>query len=168
MAGLVWLTRPVLPEPRIPALPPPAECLRDDDCPTDRSCRNQLCVNPCAFEDACAVGAFCHVEQHRPVCRCPAGFEGTPTTGCRPPAAATVGCSSNQECGPSESCVNRLCVSPCNCGPNAECQVTSHYPVCFCKPGYSGNPQIGCVKRKCILSGRFSVVPRCVERRTCV
>lgn len=60
----------------------------------------------------------------------------------------TVGCTSNSECSRSESCINQLCISPCNCGDNAECTVNDHYPICFCKPGYSGNPQIGCVKCK--------------------
>lgn len=45
--------------------------------------------------------------------------------------------------------MNKLCVSPCNCGPNAECKVIGHYPMCYCKPGYSGNPQISCVKGNC-------------------
>lgn len=63
-------------------------------------------------------------------------------------AEATVGCTSNTECSLKESCINRLCISPCNCGPNAECRVTNHYAICFCRPGYSGNPQIGCVKRE--------------------
>lgn len=60
----------------------------------------------------------------------------------------TVGCTSNSECAQTESCVNGICVNPCNCGPNAQCNIVNHYPMCYCKPGYSGNPQLGCIKRK--------------------
>lgn len=61
----------------------------------------------------------------------------------------TVGCKSNSECTLSDSCVNHICASPCNCGTDAECFVRNHHPVCVCKPGYSGNPQIGCYKLEC-------------------
>jgi len=125
----------------------PVECYKDDDCSYDRSCRNDRCANPCAG-NVCARGAFCHVNNHQPICTCPAGFEGNPSVECIPPLA-TVGCTSNSECPRSESCINRLCISPCNCGPNAECRVDNHYPICYCKPGFSGNPQIGCVKLGC-------------------
>lgn len=63
--------------------------------------------------------------------------------------AVTVGCASNSDCPTTESCINQLCVTPCNCGPNAECKVTNHYAICYCKKGYSGNPQHGCVKLGC-------------------
>lgn len=63
-------------------------------------------------------------------------------------AGPIVGCKSNSECARSEACINTRCVSPCNCGPHAECKVTNHYPICYCNPGYSGNPQTGCVKCK--------------------
>ena len=63
--------------------------------------------------------------------------------------AISVGCTTNSDCPSTESCINRLCVTPCNCGQNAECKVTNHYAACFCKPGYSGNPQFGCVKLGC-------------------
>jgi len=61
-------------------------------------------------------------------------------------SAPNVGCTSNAECSLQESCVNGLCVNPCNCGPNAECRVSNHYPVCYCQQGYSGHPQTGCFK----------------------
>lgn len=63
-------------------------------------------------------------------------------------SVATVGCVSSTDCSAEESCINRLCVSPCNCGPNSDCKVNNHYPSCICKPGYYGNPQQGCIKSK--------------------
>lgn len=68
----------------------------------------------------------------------------------------TVGCKSNSECAGSEACINALCINPCNCGPNAECRVVNHYPICYCQPGYSGNPQLGCIKSKLLLFNAVS------------
>ncbi|RZF34371.1 hypothetical protein LSTR_LSTR008910 [Laodelphax striatellus] len=134
--------------PKIDLPLPFAECVRDDDCPDDRGCINQRCEHPCAVSNPCSLSSFCHAEAHKPVCRCPPGFNGDPFTECRPPGAV-VGCAANSDCSMEEACINRLCITPCNCGPNADCKVSNHYPTCFCRPGYSGNPQFGCVKVSC-------------------
>lgn len=64
---------------RVQYLPPApqAECTRDDDCHVGYGCVNQRCVNPCTA-DVCGPSAFCHVEVHQPVCRCPPGYSGNP------------------------------------------------------------------------------------------
>lgn len=135
--------------PKSPVQTPQAECDRDDDCPNDRTCLNQYCVNPCTTGDYCGRGALCHAQDHNAVCRCPIGYTGNPKINCIPPAENTVGCKSDSECTLSESCVNQLCVNPCNCGTNAECRVANHHPICYCQSGYSGNAQFGCVKLQC-------------------
>ena len=128
---------------------PSAECYSDNECAYDRTCKNGQCVNPCSLQESCGERAFCHAENHRAVCRCPAGYNGRPETSCKPNEEPKVGCRSNTECQLSESCVNERCVNPCNCGNNADCFVSNHYPVCTCKPGYSGNAQFGCFKIGC-------------------
>lgn len=70
--------------PQISIVPRPAECYKNDDCPNDRSCINERCVNPCAARDACARGAFCHVNRHQPICTCPPSFVGNPAIECVP------------------------------------------------------------------------------------
>ncbi|KAJ8890112.1 hypothetical protein PR048_009619 [Dryococelus australis] len=145
---------------RVP-LPPPPECIYDKDCSVERSCINQLCVNPCIQDNVCGTGAFCRVESHEPVCSCPSGFQGNPRIECRPPDLPVVGCTTNSECSQKESCVNSLCVSPCNCGSNAECKVTNHYPICYCQPGYSGNPLTGCTKVGCQSDGDCGYDKQC-------
>ena len=57
-----------------------------------------------------------------------------------------VGCTTNDDCRQTEACFNRDCVDPCNCGTNAQCFVNNHKPVCFCPEGYTGDPEVGCVK----------------------
>lgn len=133
--------------PRTPT--PSAECYHDEDCSFDRTCLNKKCVNPCSVRNSCGQRAFCHSENHKAICRCPIGFNGNPEISCTPVEEPIVGCRSNTECQLSESCINERCVNPCNCGQNADCYVSNHYPVCTCKPGYSGNPQFGCIKLGC-------------------
>ncbi|CAH1100710.1 unnamed protein product [Psylliodes chrysocephalus] len=127
----------------------PPECYTDRECVLDKVCRNERCVNPCTYDSPCAPTAFCSVRNHQAICKCPNGYDGNPAIDCIAPLGPTVGCTSNSECPKSESCINRLCTSPCNCGPNADCKVVNHYPTCYCRQGYSGNAQIGCVKLGC-------------------
>lgn len=61
-------------------------------------------------------------------------------------AAIVAECESNRNCAESEACFNGRCINPCNCGPHAECTVKNHYPTCACYPGFSGNPQLGCIQ----------------------
>ena len=61
-------------------------------------------------------------------------------------AVVIVGCQTNDDCLQTLACFNRDCVDPCNCGTNAQCFVNNHKPVCFCPEGYTGDPEVGCVK----------------------
>lgn len=54
------------------------------------------------------------------------------------------GCTKNDDCPNDESCINRMCRNPCDCGVDAECLVRDHRPICSCKDGYEGNPNIAC------------------------
>ncbi len=73
--------------PLFPVLPPPPKpvpigCDTNDECPEYTACRNRLCINPCAKDDPCADGAFCRVDDHEPVCKCPEGYFGNPKEKC--------------------------------------------------------------------------------------
>lgn len=65
-----------------------AGCRSDSDCPDYAACANRLCINPCAAGNPCAPSANCKVVNHQPVCTCPDGYIGTPTTDCRPRMSA--------------------------------------------------------------------------------
>jgi len=58
-------------------------CTTNSDCPDYTACRNTQCMNPCAVDDPCAPTANCKVINHQPVCTCPDGYIGSPTTECR-------------------------------------------------------------------------------------
>ena len=63
-------------------------------------------------------------------------------------------CTSDPECPLSLACINQECKDPCFkhvCGINADCKVKRHRPICFCLPGFVGNPNQICEERKHLL-----------------
>ena len=58
------------------------ECQMDRDCPDNRACINNQCLDPCIIDDPCGKNAQCQTTSHRPVCRCPNGWAGDPHTEC--------------------------------------------------------------------------------------
>ena len=50
------------------------ECLKDRDCHTTLTCRNEKCVDPCD----CAEYAECSARNHRGICTCIPDYTGNP------------------------------------------------------------------------------------------
>ena len=73
---VLYLVPPVGVDPLAP------ECRDNSECPPHAACINRQCLNPCAVTDPCAVNAFCRVQNHEPVCTCPAGYLGDPRVSC--------------------------------------------------------------------------------------
>lgn len=69
-----------LSEPGMPKLPKP--CESDTDCLDTEACYMSVCQDPCEFTNACATTAKCQAKMHRPICTCPAGYEGNPAIKC--------------------------------------------------------------------------------------
>lgn len=61
------------------------ECLSSAECPFNRACIGQRCVDPCP--GSCGVNALCMVVNHNPVCSCPAGYVGNAFEHCSLPAS---------------------------------------------------------------------------------
>lgn len=126
-------------------------CKSDSDCPSDRSCINKKCVNPCAQSKECVEPAICVPLNHKADCACPPGYLGSVATGCELPKA---GCRSDSECPSQQACINDRCINPCAesqpCGTNAICTTFDTVPVktmiCECPPGYEGNAVIACAE----------------------
>lgn len=127
---------------------PRPECTRDNDCTNDKACINEQCRNPCVDQNSCSVNADCHVQLHRPLCVCREGFTGNGVSGCY-----EIGCRSNSDCSPNESCINRNCIDTCTqiqCGRNAICRSDySHHATCTCLEGYHGSPFHSCERPEC-------------------
>ncbi|KAK8736183.1 hypothetical protein OTU49_004861, partial [Cherax quadricarinatus] len=125
------------------------DCMKDDECPTDKMCVNQHCVDPCLHSDrACGTNAGCRAILHRAQCFCPPGTQGNPTIAC-----VTVGCTSNDDCADDKACdsLNRVCIPVCEettCAVQAECRAANHAALCLCPPPLTGNPFLQCYQVK--------------------
>lgn len=58
------------------------ECTINPECPANRACINQRCVDPC--EGSCGTNTQCTVINHTPSCRCNDQYTGDPFRGCTP------------------------------------------------------------------------------------
>lgn len=99
-------------------------------------------VNPCV-PSPCGPNSVCRAHDDRAVCTCVAGMLGTPPN-CRPE------CLIHQDCPSNRACLQQKCQDPCvgSCGLYANCVAQNHQPVCFCEPGYEGDPYSGCSQRQ--------------------
>ena len=61
------------------------ECILNQDCPTDKACRRQKCVDPCP--GICGQNAYCNVRNHVPICICNKGYVGNPFASCQRPTS---------------------------------------------------------------------------------
>ena len=64
------------------------ECIINNDCPTDKACTNQRCVDPCP--GLCGINASCRVRNHIPICVCNTGYQGDPFSQCRRITSKTI------------------------------------------------------------------------------
>lgn len=98
------------------------ECVLNTDCPRDRACVRNKCIDPCP--GTCGVNALCEVNNHIPICRCPEQMSGNAFFECRPVPPAKI----QNPCQPSP------------CGPNSQCRVVQQTAVCSCLANYVGSP----------------------------
>ena len=123
------------------------DCRVDDDCPFDKTCKSNECVDPCPFT-ICGSRAVCKAERHKGICVCPRGLQGNPFVSC-----TEVGCQSNDDCSFDEKCnfqtrdCEPLCVrSPCASG--ARCEAINHRETCTCNYPLQGDGYSSCLPRK--------------------
>ena len=61
------------------------ECIFNPDCPTDKACRAQKCIDPCP--GLCGENAYCRVRNHVPICVCNERHVGDPFSRCYKPTS---------------------------------------------------------------------------------
>lgn len=131
---------------------PPAcrpECVISSECPYDKACVNQKCVDPCP--GVCGTNAQCHVRNHSPLCSCIQGYTGDPFIRCSPIPRKPLSCQAKY-CSAYVTIVfvappppvqleeyHNPCV-PSPCGLNAVCRDVNGSPSCSCLPTYIGSP----------------------------
>ena len=127
------------------------ECVQNSDCPRDKGCVNNRCVNPCP--GVCGLNAECRVVNHAPVCSCLPNYTGDPSSSCRViPATPEI----------TTPVVVDGC-SPSPCGPNSVCRNMNGQAVCSCQPSYFGVPP-NC-RPECVSNGECSQSQSCVSQR---
>ena len=57
------------------------ECVVNSDCPSDKACQRNKCIDPCP--GTCGINAACRILNHIPTCSCIEGYIGDPFTSCR-------------------------------------------------------------------------------------
>lgn len=104
---LLFITAPVEPNPCVPSpcgpnsqcrsvngkascvcLPPNVEgpngcrpeCVISSECPINRACLNQKCIDPCP--GTCGIEAQCETLNHNPICSCLPNYTGDPFVRC--------------------------------------------------------------------------------------
>ena len=130
------------------------ECQVDKDCPLNKACKSQECVDPC-LTTQCGSRALCEVDYHIPICVCPPGLQGNPLVAC-----IEAGCSQDNDCATDEKCgfvpgssftrkeCQPLC-NPGNCATGADCTARDHRESCSCRFPLQGDGYTSCFERKC-------------------
>lgn len=140
------------------------ECVLNGDCPRDKSCIGNKCLDPCP--NLCGQNAECSVLNHIPICSCQSGWSGDPFSFCRriesryPPGgryakATTANFFVVQQ--PKNPC------SPSPCGPNSVCREINGQAVCSCVLGYIGAPPT--CRPECVVSSECRLHQSCVNQK---
>lgn len=58
------------------------ECIINEDCPKDKACLKEKCINPCM--GSCGANTNCHAMNHLAICTCIPSYRGDPFVGCYP------------------------------------------------------------------------------------
>ncbi|XP_031635513.1 neurogenic locus notch homolog protein 1-like, partial [Contarinia nasturtii] len=125
------------------------ECSINSECPANRACMNQKCVDPCP--GSCGINARCEVINHRPVCTCDTQYSGDPFQGCSLDRAPI----------PVEHLTP--CI-PSPCGTNAVCREENGVGSCQCIPEHFGNPYEYC-RPQCLWSSDCTTNRACVRNK---
>lgn len=133
------------------------ECHTDTDCPNNRACIGQRCVDPCSSvaDPPCAQNAICYAQNHAAGCVCPSHLpEGNPLSYCTAPAVipGRPECELDIDCPTKLACISNKCVNPCEslspCHRTAHCSVLDTVPVrtmiCTCPEGWVPNDNGEC------------------------
>jgi len=106
------------------------ECIRNTECPINKACVNQKCIDPCP--GVCGTNATCSVQNHNPSCKCDPGYTGDPFRYC----TRITTCVVNSDCSQDKACIDRKCQDPClgKCPSHNGymiCDVINHVPICL-------------------------------------
>lgn len=167
-------------------------CSSNDTCPESLFCANRICLkdvkcishNDCAEDEQCDIGsngiskclkvcenepcgrnAYCSGISHKSICMCKKGFLGDPVKGCEKKE-----CDDNSDCSDDKFCENNMCKIACSshkvCGENSICSSEKHKHVCYCQPGFTGDPEKGCTEINWCKSQPCADGAECINTRS--
>lgn len=141
------------------------ECILSSDCPSDKACIRNKCVDPCP--GTCGQNAYCQVVNHLPTCTCNSGYTGDPFRFCDiVPLISKRRSSFSHRKHNLTFAITAIEENPCNpspCGPNSQCKVINQQPVCSCLPEYIGSPP-GC-RPECTVSVECPLDKACINQK---
>lgn len=123
------------------------ECELHSDCSPRLACVQNKCVDPCP--GTCGLYALCNVENHVPICTCPAGTTGDPFLQCK-------------ELPPTTTPRTNPC-QPSPCGPNSQCREFNDQAVCSCLETYIGSPP-NC-RPECVVNSECPLDKACINQK---
>lgn len=139
------------------------ECILNNDCPRDKACVRNKCIDPCP--GTCGQNAECAVINHIPTCTCIQGYIGNAFVLCtKIPGKHYELISGNvylshhiSDERPKNPC------SPSPCGPNSQCREINGQAVCSCVPGFIGSPPA--CRPECVSSSECALNKACLNQK---
>lgn len=150
------------------------ECLVNTDCPTNKACVRNKCIDPCP--GTCGANAVCQVVSHVPSCTCLQSYTGDPFRYCSPIpvqpgtiqvlhiASKIYSYKSNSSISVAD--VPQPPANPCHpspCGANSQCREVNGQAVCSCSPTYVGSPP-NC-RPECVTSNECPTNKACINQK---
>lgn len=123
------------------------ECVLNNDCPRNKACLRNKCVDPCP--GTCGENAICEVINHIPTCSCPERMIGNAFYRCTP--------ALEEPKVPQNPC------QPTPCGQNSQCKDVNNHAVCSCLAGFTGSPP-SC-RPECVVSSECSQERACINQK---
>ncbi|XP_065203541.1 neurogenic locus notch homolog protein 2-like [Planococcus citri] len=127
------------------------ECVLNSECPHDKACVNNKCINPCI--GVCGANAECRVINHAPSCSCVIGYTGNPLVSCHPTPKPPP---------PRPERPRNPCI-PSPCGPYSECRQVDNHAVCSCQKNYIGSPPA--CRPECVVSSECAQNKACIKQK---
>ena len=150
------------------------QCKTDLDCVDNLGCVGGQCKDLCQHMNLCAKNSKCQVNRaglrKSVYCECISGYSGDPYNECRLDVFNVPKCTNDDSCDNNLKCYEGKCIDPCEmnqacASSGALCRTINHRPICYCPPGYAGDPTVLCVKDECKQDKDCNVDSICLSNR---
>lgn len=124
-------------------------CRSDDDCPSQESCINRKCVNPCEEIRPCGLNAVCTVLDTHPVktmtCDCLPDYRGNAVEHCEPSKLNQIQLYNCQTFALFSFASTNTCNRVFSVCQLEKGQIRNEYGECVCPPNHAKNDKGICI-----------------------